>query len=118
MGNDRLLRFGIFEFDPSGLQLCKAQRPVRLRPQALKLLRIFVSHPRQLITRDTIHQELWGSDVHVDFEQRVNHTTSSSGPRSETTRMRRGTLAVDSRYALAHAGLAQSQRASVHTLCR
>ena len=74
MGDDRLLRFGAFEFDPSSLQLRKAQRPVRLRPQALKLLRIFVSHPRQLITRDVIHQELWGADVHVDFEQGVNHT--------------------------------------------
>ena len=74
MGDDRLLRFGVFEFDPSGLQLCKAQRRVRLRPQALKLLRIFVSHPRQLITREAIHQELWGAGVHVDFEQGVNHT--------------------------------------------
>ena len=74
MGDDRLLRFGAFEFDPSGLQLRKAQRHVRLRPQALKLLRILVSHPRQLITRDVIYQELWGADVHVDFEQGVNHT--------------------------------------------
>ena len=74
MGDDRLLRFGAFEFDPSSLQLRKAQRPVRLRPQALKLLRIFVSHPSQVITRDVIYQELWGADVHVDFEQGVNHT--------------------------------------------
>jgi DNA-binding winged helix-turn-helix (wHTH) protein/TolB-like protein len=74
LGDDRLLRFGAFEFDPSGLQLRKAQRPVRLRPQALKLLRILVSHPRQVITREAIYRELWGADVHVDFEQGVNHT--------------------------------------------
>jgi TolB-like protein/DNA-binding winged helix-turn-helix (wHTH) protein len=61
------------DFDPSALQLRKAQRPVKLRPQALKLLRIFVSHPRQLITREAIHRELWGADVHVDFEQGMNH---------------------------------------------
>ena len=73
MGDDRLLRFGVFEFDPSGLQLRKAQRPVRLRPQALKLLRILVARPRQLISREAICQELWGDDVHVDFEQGVNH---------------------------------------------
>ena len=70
---DRLVRFGVFDFDPSALQLRRAQRPVRLRPQALKLLRIFISHPRQLIPRETIQQELWGADVHVDFEQGVNH---------------------------------------------
>ncbi len=32
-----------------------------------------MSHPREVITRETIHQELWGADVHVDFEQGVNH---------------------------------------------
>jgi DNA-binding winged helix-turn-helix (wHTH) protein/TolB-like protein len=74
LGDDRLVRFGAFDFDPAALQLRRAQRPVRLRPQALKLLRIFVSHPHQLITRETIHQELWGADVHVDLEQGVNHT--------------------------------------------
>ncbi len=74
MGDDRLVRFGVFEFDPSALQLRKGRLPVRLRPQALKLLRMFVSRPRQVITREAIHQELWTSDVHVDFEQGVNHT--------------------------------------------
>ena len=74
LGDDRLVRFGVFEFDPSALQLRKGRLPVRLRPQALKLLRMFVSRPRQVITREAIHQELWTSDVHVDFEQGVNHT--------------------------------------------
>jgi DNA-binding winged helix-turn-helix (wHTH) protein len=74
VGDDRHVRFGVFDFDPSALQLRRAQRLVRLRPQALKLLRIFVSHPRELITREAIHHELWGADVHVDFEQGVNHT--------------------------------------------
>jgi DNA-binding response OmpR family regulator len=58
----RLVRFGVFDFDPSAPQLRKAQRPVKLRPQALNLLRIFVSRPRQLITREAIHRELWGVD--------------------------------------------------------
>jgi len=71
--DEQIVRFGVFDFDPSALQLRKAHRPVRLRPQALKLLRIFVSHPRQLIPREMIQRELWGVDVHVDFEQGVNH---------------------------------------------
>ena len=57
LGDDRLVRFGVFEFDPSALQLRKGRLPVRLRPQALKLLRMFVSRPRQVITREAIHQE-------------------------------------------------------------
>lgn len=99
MGDERLFRFGAFEFDPSGLQLRKAQRPVRLRPQALKLLRILLAHPRQVITREAICQELWGADVHVDFEQGVNHTVKqlraalgddASAPRYIETRPRLG----------------------------
>ena len=67
-------RFGIFDFDAATLELRKAQRPVRLRPQSLKVLRLLVSRPRQLISREEIHKELWGADVFVDFEQGVNHS--------------------------------------------
>ncbi len=72
--DNRHYRFGIFDFDAAALELSKAQRVVRLRPQALKLLRLLVSRPRQLISREEIHKELWGSDVFVDFEQGVNHS--------------------------------------------
>ena len=74
MADNRQFRFGIFDFDAAALELRKAQRPVRLRPQSLKLLRLLVSRPRQLISRDEIHKELWGADVFVDFEQGVNHS--------------------------------------------
>jgi DNA-binding winged helix-turn-helix (wHTH) protein/TolB-like protein len=99
LGDDRLVRFGVFEFDPSALQLRKSRHPVRLRPQALKLLRMFVSRPREVITREAIHQELWSSDVHVDFEQGVNHTIKqlraalgddANAPRYIETLTRRG----------------------------
>ena len=74
MADNRQFRFGIFDLDADTLELRKAQRPVRLRPQSLKLLRLLVSRPRQLISRDEIHKELWGADVFVDFEQGVNHS--------------------------------------------
>ena len=69
MADNRQFRFGIFDFDAATLELRKAQRPVRLRPQSLKVLRLLVSRPRQLISREEIHNELWGADVFVDFEQ-------------------------------------------------
>ena len=74
MTDNRQFRFGIFDFDAATLELRKAQHPVRLRPQSLKLLRLLVSRPRQLISREEIHKELWGADVFVDFEQGVNHS--------------------------------------------
>ena len=74
MTDNRQFRFGIFDFDAATLELRKAQRPVRLKPQSLKLLKLLVSRPRQLISREEIHRELWGADVFVDFEQGVNHS--------------------------------------------
>ena len=74
LADNRQFRFGIFVFDAVTLELRKAQRPVRLRPQSLKVLRLLVSRPRQLISREEIYKELWGADVFVDFEQGVNHS--------------------------------------------
>ncbi len=74
MADNRQFRFGIFDFDAATLELRKAQRPVRLKPQSLKLLKVLVSRPRQLISREEIQRELWGADVFVDFEQGVNHS--------------------------------------------
>jgi TolB-like protein/DNA-binding winged helix-turn-helix (wHTH) protein/tetratricopeptide (TPR) repeat protein len=66
-------RFGVFEFDPATLELRKSGRAVRLRPQGLKLLKLLVSRPREVISREEIAQFLWNSGVFVDFEQGVNH---------------------------------------------
>jgi TolB-like protein/DNA-binding winged helix-turn-helix (wHTH) protein/tetratricopeptide (TPR) repeat protein len=74
LADNRQFRFGIFVFDAATLELRKAQRPVRLRPQSLKVLKLLVSRPRQLISREEINKELWGADVFVDFEQGVNHS--------------------------------------------
>jgi TolB-like protein/DNA-binding winged helix-turn-helix (wHTH) protein len=74
LADTRQSRFGVFDFDAATLELRKAQRPVRLRPQALKLLRLLVARPRQVISREEIHKELWDADVFVDFEQGVNHS--------------------------------------------
>ena len=71
---DNRFRFGIFSFDAATLELRKGQRSVHLRPQPLKLLRLLIARPRQLVSREEIHKELWGEDVFVDFEQGVNHS--------------------------------------------
>ena len=74
MGSISRYRFGVFEFDAETPQLRKAGRPVRLRPQGLKLLMLLVSRPREVISRDEIARWLWGADVFVDVEQGLNHT--------------------------------------------
>jgi DNA-binding winged helix-turn-helix (wHTH) protein/TolB-like protein len=66
-------RFGVFDFDADSLELRKHERPVRIRPQALKLLRVLVGRAGDLVSREEIQRELWGNETFVDFEQGVNH---------------------------------------------
>jgi DNA-binding winged helix-turn-helix (wHTH) protein len=52
--------------------LYKNGRIVRLKPQPFKLLLLLVSRAGEVVTREDIREELWGSDTFVDFEQGVN----------------------------------------------
>ena len=74
MGSLTRFRFGVFEFDPETPELRKSGRLVRLRPQGLKLLKLLISRPREVIAREDIARFLWDAGVFVDFEQGVNHT--------------------------------------------
>ena len=67
-------RFGVFEFDAETPELRKSGRPVRLRPQGLKLLKLLISRPREVIAREEMARFLWDAGVFVDFEQGLNHT--------------------------------------------
>ncbi len=66
-------RFGVFEFDARTLELWKDGHAVALRPQALKLLALFVARPGDVVSRADIERVLWTDDTFVDFEQGVNH---------------------------------------------
>jgi DNA-binding winged helix-turn-helix (wHTH) protein/TolB-like protein len=65
-------RFGLFEFDARSLELFKAGRRVRVRPQSLRLLSLLVERAGEVTTREHIQATIWG-DTFVDFEQGVNH---------------------------------------------
>lgn len=66
------IRFGPYELDAAGLQLLRNGRPVRLKPQPLKLLILLAGRPDEIVTREEIRAALWGADTFVDFEQGVN----------------------------------------------
>lgn len=67
-----VVRFGVFELDVSAARLLKNGRLVRLKPQPFKLLELLISRAGDVVTREEIREELWGSDTFVDFEQGVN----------------------------------------------
>lgn len=68
----RLLRFGVFELNLDLEELRKNGSVLRLPPQPFKLLAMLASRSGQVVSRDEIQQQLWGSDTFIDFEQGVN----------------------------------------------
>jgi TolB-like protein/DNA-binding winged helix-turn-helix (wHTH) protein/Tfp pilus assembly protein PilF len=66
------LRFSHFEIDLQTKELRRGGRPVKLPPQALRLLEFLASHPGQLVTREDIRQEIWSGNTFVDFEHGIN----------------------------------------------
>ena len=97
-GDDRL-RFGVFAFDPRGLELEKNGRPIALRPQAAKLLALLIAAGGEVVSRGDIQRALWAGDTFVDFDQGMNHAIrqlraalgdSADSPRFIQTLPRRG----------------------------
>jgi Tol biopolymer transport system component/DNA-binding winged helix-turn-helix (wHTH) protein len=66
------LQFGVFEANLATGELRKNGRTVKVQPQPFKLLALFLERPGELVTREEIHQKLWGDDTFVDFEQGLN----------------------------------------------
>jgi TolB-like protein/DNA-binding winged helix-turn-helix (wHTH) protein/Tfp pilus assembly protein PilF len=66
------LRFGPFEFDQQTCELKKRGRQIRLRPQAVRVLAILVARAGQVVTREELKAEIWGSETFVDFENGLN----------------------------------------------
>jgi TolB-like protein/DNA-binding winged helix-turn-helix (wHTH) protein len=46
---------------------------LKLTPQAFQVLRILLERPKELVTRDDLHQALWSADTFVDFDHGLNN---------------------------------------------
>jgi TolB-like protein/DNA-binding winged helix-turn-helix (wHTH) protein/Tfp pilus assembly protein PilF len=68
----RILRFGVFELDVQNGELRRAGVLIKLSPQQLQVLRLLTENAGQLLTREEIQREVWGSDVFVDFDRNLN----------------------------------------------
>jgi DNA-binding winged helix-turn-helix (wHTH) protein/TolB-like protein len=66
------VRFGLFEFDADTSALSREGVPVRLQPQPARVLAILVMHAGDVVTRDTLRQEVWSDGTFVDFERGLN----------------------------------------------
>jgi TolB-like protein/Flp pilus assembly protein TadD len=66
------LRFGAFELDLGTGELRRQGRKVKLAPQPFQVLALLARSSGQLITRETLREQLWGRHTVVDFEHGLN----------------------------------------------
>jgi adenylate cyclase len=70
--HNQLLRFAGFELDPDNGLLRRNGTDVKLAPQPFKVLALLASRAGELVTREELHQAVWGNDTVVDFEHGLN----------------------------------------------
>lgn len=67
-----ILRFGTFELDLKSNELRRAGVLIKLSPQQLRVLRYLAENAGRVCTREEIQQEIWGTEVFVDFDRGLN----------------------------------------------
>ncbi|MEU5694834.1 response regulator transcription factor [Actinosynnema sp. NPDC020468] len=57
-----VLRFADLELDPGTRDVRRGERPISLTRTEFALLELFLGHPRQVLTRSRILEDVWGYD--------------------------------------------------------
>ena len=57
-----VLQFGDVSLDTSTREARRGKRLIHLTPKEYELLELFMTHPRQVLTRETIFDRVWGYD--------------------------------------------------------
>jgi TolB-like protein/DNA-binding winged helix-turn-helix (wHTH) protein/Tfp pilus assembly protein PilF len=70
--HDRV-RFGGFEFDCRTGELRSHGQLLRLEPQPAKVLTVLIRNAGEVVTRQDLIREVWGTETFVDFEQGLNY---------------------------------------------
>ncbi len=61
-GDDDTLRFADLELDPTAHEARRGERLLELTRTEFLLLELLMNHPRQVLTRETIFERVWGYD--------------------------------------------------------
>ena len=61
-GEGEVLRYGDLELDPLAHEVHRSDRLIELSKTEFLLLDLFMRHPRQVLTRSTIFENVWGYD--------------------------------------------------------
>jgi two-component system response regulator MprA len=59
------LRFADVELDRGQRSVQRGERPIELTRLEFALLELLLMHPRKVLSRSTIFQEVWGSELEI-----------------------------------------------------
>lgn len=94
-----VIRFGVFQLDTASGELQKQGLKIRLPDQSFQILKLLLSRPGEVVTREELQRALWTGDTFVDFELGLNSAVrklrealndSAESPRFVETLPRRG----------------------------
>src|SRR5579864_6155878 len=67
-----VVRFGMFEADLRAGELRKSGVRVKIQDLPFRTLKLLLSRPDEVVTRDEFRRELWPQDVFVDFDRGIS----------------------------------------------
>src|SRR4051812_18451869 len=62
------IRFGVFEIDLRAGELRKFGIRIKLQSQPFRLLAILLTHAGEIVTREELQLQIWGSETVVNFD--------------------------------------------------
>jgi DNA-binding winged helix-turn-helix (wHTH) protein/Tfp pilus assembly protein PilF len=71
VSSSAVVRFGVFEADLRSGELHKGGVKVKIQELPFQALKLLVSHPNEVLSREDIRQVLWPEGVYVDFDRGV-----------------------------------------------
>lgn len=70
------IRFGLFEVDIDARELRRDGVIIRLQEQPFSALVLLLQSPGRVVTREQLREQLWPTDVFVDFDRGISSTIS------------------------------------------
>jgi len=67
-----ILRFGMFEVDARAGELRKQGVRVKLQDQPFRVLTLLLRRPGEVVSREELRSQIWGSDMFIDFDNGLN----------------------------------------------
>ena len=71
-GTRHRVSFGLFEADPVSGELWKAGARVKIQSQPFRVLITLVERSGEVVTREELHDRVWGKDTNIDFDRALS----------------------------------------------